>query len=81
MTFVQTTTNVLCFAKQVSSNMHFNKQIENDDHYKFFGNVLLSFCKCNQDIFSLNYLYLCDFSIAELFNTFDLETYSNLSES
>ena len=77
MTFDQTTTNVLCFAKQISSN---NKQIEKDNHYKYLDNVLLPFCKCNQYIFSVN-LYLCDFCIEELFNTINLETHSSLPES
>ena len=56
-------------------------QIEKDDHYKYLDNVLICFCKCNQDIFSVNHLYLCDFAIEELFNTIHLETESSFPES
>ena len=32
---------MLCFGKQITSNVYFNnKLIEKDDHYKYLGNVV-----------------------------------------
>ena len=65
----ETKTKMLCFGKQISSNVYFNKKlIEKDDHYKYLGNVVRSVRRCNQDIFSRNFTHLCDQSRKALFN-------------
>ena len=65
----ETKTKVLCFGGRTAPNVYFNnKLIERDDHYKYLGNVVRSFVKCNQDIFSENFAYLCDQSRKALFN-------------
>ena len=56
----ETKTKMLCFGKQITSNVYFNiKLIETDDHYQYLGNVVRSVRTCNQDIFSRNLTYLC----------------------
>ena len=65
----ETKTKVLCFGGRTAPNVYFNnKLIERDHHYKYLGNVVRSVVKCNQDIFSENFAYLCDQSRKALFN-------------
>ena len=42
-------------------SLFFNgKQIEQVDRYKYLGTILRSVKRANQDIFTANYVYLCD---------------------
>ena len=65
----KTKTKVICFGRPIKCNVQFNgKIIEQIESYKYLGNVIRSVQRCDQDVYSANYHYLCDQSRKVIFS-------------
>ena len=65
----ETKTKIICFGRIIECNVHFNgKIIEQVDSYKYLGNFIRSVQRCDQDVYSANYHFLCDQSQKAIFS-------------